>query len=153
MNNSERWGRCSLQNADKATSTIFWGLCLGQGEKWRSVIQLLVKQEESKCSWVSAWSQVLWLAFYRNSLIIRNNAICNNMDGPGDDRTKWSKSEKDKNYISHICGLKKMIQLNLSTEQKQTHRPRKQTYFPRGKLGLHVHTAIFRMDSQPRLIV
>ena len=25
--------------------------------------------------------------------IEQNNAICSNMDGPGDDHTKWSKSE------------------------------------------------------------
>ena len=28
-----------------------------------------------------------------------NNAICSNMDGPREYRTKWSKSEKDKYYM------------------------------------------------------
>ena len=35
-----------------------------------------------------------------------NNAICSNMDGPGDYHTKWSKSEKDK-YITYMYNLKK----------------------------------------------
>ena len=35
-----------------------------------------------------------------------NHAISSDMDGPGDDKTKWSKSEKDKHYtISLICGI------------------------------------------------
>ena len=34
-----------------------------------------------------------------------NNAICNNLDGPRDYHTKWSKSEKDMGHtISLICG-------------------------------------------------
>ena len=35
-----------------------------------------------------------------------NNAICSNMDGPGDDHTKWSKSDRKDKYhmISLICG-------------------------------------------------
>ena len=35
-----------------------------------------------------------------------NNAVCNNMDGPGDYHTEWSQTEKDKyNMIAHICGI------------------------------------------------
>ena len=35
-----------------------------------------------------------------------NNAICNNMDRPRDDHTKWSKKEKDKCHtISLICEI------------------------------------------------
>ena len=49
-----------------------------------------------------------------------------------------SQTEKDKYYISLICG--KIIQMNLFTKQKQTHRHRRQTYgYQRGrggKLGL-----------------
>ena len=33
-----------------------------------------------------------------------NIAICSNMDGPRE-YTKWSKTEKDKYYISLICGI------------------------------------------------
>ena len=31
-----------------------------------------------------------------------NDAICSNMDGPGDDHTKWSKSEKDKHHRTSL---------------------------------------------------
>ena len=35
-----------------------------------------------------------------------NNAICNNMDRPRDDHTKWSQKEKDKYHtISLICEI------------------------------------------------
>ena len=69
-----------------------------------------------------------------------NNAIYSNMDGPRDDHTKLSKSDKDKYHmLSLICGIKKMIQVNLFTKQKQTHRHRKQTYgYQRGKNTLGV---------------
>ena len=49
-----------------------------------------------------------------------------------------SQTEKDRYHmISLICGiLKKMIQMNLFTKQKQTHRLRKQTYdYQRRKVG------------------
>ena len=36
--------------------------------------------------------------------------------------------EKDKYSITYTQNLKKMIQINLYTKQKQTHRHRKQTY-------------------------
>ena len=57
------------------------------------------------------------------------------MDGPRDYHTKRSKLEKD-NYhmISFIHGIYNLIQMNLFTKQKQTHRHRKQIYgFQRGK--------------------
>ena len=46
-----------------------------------------------------------------------------------------SDTEEDKYHmISFICGIKKMIQMNLFTKQKQTHRHRKQIYgYQRGK--------------------
>ena len=66
-----------------------------------------------------------------------NNAICSKTDEPSNYHTKWSKSDKDKYHmISLICRLQKMIQMNLFTKQKQTHRCRKQTYgYQRGKGG------------------
>ena len=40
-----------------------------------------------------------------------------------------SQTEKNKYHvISLICGILKMIKMNLFTKQKQTHRHRKQTY-------------------------
>ena len=46
-----------------------------------------------------------------------------------------SQREKDKYYIiSLICGTRKMVQINLFTKPKQTHRHKKQTYgYQRGK--------------------
>ena len=36
-----------------------------------------------------------------------NNAICNNMNGPRDDHTKWSQTEKIKYHdITYMCNLK-----------------------------------------------
>ena len=51
--------------------------------------------------------------------------------------SKVSQEEKDKTMISLICGiLKKMIEMNLFTKQKQTPRHRKQTNgYQRGKGG------------------
>ena len=48
-----------------------------------------------------------------------------------------SQTEKDKYYIILLlCGILKMIQMNLSTKEKQTHRLRKQIYgYQRGKVG------------------
>ena len=48
-----------------------------------------------------------------------------------------SLTEKDKYHmISLMCGILKMIQMNLFTKQKKTHRHRKQTYgYQRGKGG------------------
>ena len=46
-----------------------------------------------------------------------------------------SQKENDKYHVtSLICGILKMIQMNLFTKQKQTHRHRKQIYsYQRGK--------------------
>ena len=64
-----------------------------------------------------------------------NNAIFSNMDGPRDDHTKWSKPEKT-NIIRDClyAESEKILQRNLLTKQKQTHRYKKQTYdYQRGK--------------------
>ena len=67
----------------------------------------------------------------------RSNAICSNVDGPRDYHTKRSKSDRETQIsydITYMLNLKKMIQMNLFTNQKQTHRHRKQTYgYQRGK--------------------
>ena len=45
------------------------------------------------------------------------------MDGPRDCHIEWSKSEEEILYdIAYMQNLKKMIQMNLFTKQKQTHR-------------------------------
>ena len=46
--------------------------------------------------------------------------------------------ERQISYITYMWNLKKMIQMNLFTEQKQTHKHRKQTYgYERGKGGIN----------------
>ena len=65
-----------------------------------------------------------------------------------------SQTDKDKYHmISLIVEYKNMIQMNLFTKQKQTHRHRKQTYgYQRGKgrrdnlgaWGQQVHTIIYK---------
>ena len=54
-----------------------------------------------------------------------NNAICGNMDGPRNDHSKSSKSDKDKYHMTPlICVILNMTWVNLSTKQKWTHRHR-----------------------------
>ena len=38
-----------------------------------------------------------------------NDAICSNMDGPGDYHFKWSKSDEDKYHVSLINGIWNLI--------------------------------------------
>ena len=84
------------------------------------------------------------------------------MDGPGDYHTKWGKSERERQILYDIAYMqnlkKKMIQTNLFTKQKQTHRLREWTYGyqggrvgKRGRLEIwdwHVHTDICKIDNQ-----
>ena len=45
-------------------------------------------------------------------------------------------NQRKTNMVSLICGILKNYGMNLFTIQKQTHRPRKQTYgYQRGKVG------------------
>ena len=70
-----------------------------------------------------------------------NNAICNNMNGPRDYHTKWSKPGRERQVsydTTYMCNLKekKKTQMNLFPKQKETHKHRKQTYgYQRGKRG------------------
>ena len=62
------------------------------------------------------------------------------MDRPGDYHTKLSKSDRERHVsynITYMLNLKKKIQMNLLTEQKQTHRLREQTYgYQEGRVGV-----------------
>ena len=51
--------------------------------------------------------------------------------------SKVSQIEKDKYYMmSLICGIRKIVKMNLFTKQKQTHRHRKEAYsYQRQNLG------------------
>ena len=62
-----------------------------------------------------------------------NNAICSNRDRPRHYHPKWYKSET--NIISYCLYVES--KMNLFTQQKETHRHRKQTYGDhRGKQGM-----------------
>ena len=64
-----------------------------------------------------------------------NKAICSNMDRPRDYHTKWNKSDRETQIsydTTYMRNLKKRIQINLFTKQKQTHRLREGTYGYRG---------------------
>ena len=60
------------------------------------------------------------------------------MDGPVDDHTKWSKSDRERQipYWYHLyVESYQRIQMNLFTKQKQYHRLWKQTYgYQRGNV-------------------
>ena len=56
-----------------------------------------------------------------------NNAICNNIDRPRDSHIEWSKLDQWRqtpyDYHSHVeSNLKKKIQMNSFTKQKQIYR-------------------------------
>ena len=69
-----------------------------------------------------------WAKYYLFFLLEWNNAICGNMDGPRNDHSKSSKSDKDKYHMTPlICGILNMTWVNLSTQQKRAHRHRTQT--------------------------
>ena len=85
------------------------------------------------------------------------------MDGPGDYHTKWIKSDREGQIydVAYMQNLKKkMIQMNLFTKQKQTHRLREQTSLlgekgrGRDRLGVwdwQVHIAIFKIGNKDLL--
>ena len=55
-------------------------------------------------------------------------STCSNSDGPGDCHTDRHKSEKEKHRIISLMGriYNEMIQMNLFTKQKHTHRLREE---------------------------
>ena len=65
----------------------------------------------------------------------RNWVICRDVDGPRDYHTERSKSDRETQIsydTTYMRNLKKRIQINLFTKQKQTHRLREGTYGYRG---------------------
>ena len=78
-----------------------------------------------------------------NGILLRHkkeqkNAICSNMNGPRDCHTEWSKSDRERQIsydITYMWYLKKLVQMNLFTKQKQSHRERMYLWLPGGKSG------------------
>ena len=50
------------------------------------------------------------------------------MDGPRKCHTGWSKLDREEKYCIASSNLKELIQINLLTKQKESHRLRKWTY-------------------------
>ena len=73
-----------------------------------------------------------------------NNAICSNMDGPRGCHIDWSKSDRERQIydIVYMWNLEKIVQMNLFTKQKYSHRYRKQTYGYQGEKGGGIHCEI-----------
>ena len=63
-----------------------------------------------------------------------NNAICSNMDGPRDDHAEVSQRKTNIIWYHLFMESKKIVQTNLHTKQKQTHRHRKESFgYQRGR--------------------
>ena len=97
--------------------------------------------KQPKCPSTEEGIKKMWYVYIKGILLSHkkgwNNTICSNMDGPRDYHTKWSKLERERQIsydMAYMCNLKKMIQMNLFTKQKQTHRHKRQTYgYQRGR--------------------
>ena len=56
------------------------------------------------------------------------------MDGPSDCHAEWSQTEENKYHMtSLLCESKIIVQMNLLTKQKLSHRFRKQIYGNKGE--------------------
>ena len=66
-----------------------------------------------------------------------NDAICKNMNGPRDDQTKWSKSDKDKYDIAYTQNLKKKKWYKWTYLQTETDSQTSKTnlQLPKGEQG------------------
>ena len=67
-----------------------------------------------------------------------NNAICSNIDVPRDCHIEWSKSNRERQILHNMAYMRNliMIQMNLFTKQKQTHRLIEWTYgYQEGRVG------------------
>ena len=96
--------------------------------------------KQPKCPWIDEWIKKMWYKYTMEYY----SAIKENEIMPF--AATWMDLEivilsdvrqRQISYdIAYMWTLKKMIQINLFTKQKQTHRLRKQTYgYQRGKVG------------------
>ena len=91
--------------------------------------------KQPKCLSTNEWIEDMWF-IYTIPLERWNNATDSYMDGRGDCCTEWSKSYRERSISHHMAymwNLKNMVQMNLSSKQKQTHRLRKQTWLSGGQ--------------------
>ena len=74
------------------------------------------------------------------------------MDEPRDYHTKHT---KDEYHMSLICGIQKMMKMNLFIKQKWTHGHRKQKWWSKGRVGgelgvwdHYICPPIYEIDNQ-----
>ena len=97
-------------------------------------------RKQPKCPSTEEWIKKMgYIYTIENYSAIKkewNDTICSNMSGPRDYHIKWIVRQRMTNIWYHLYAeSKKMIQMNLFSKEKQTHRLRKQTYgYQRGKL-------------------
>ena len=90
--------------------------------------------KQLNCPLTDEWIKKLWYIYTAEyySAIKRNETLpfaATWMDLEMITLSEVSQTEKDKYHmISLICGIQNMIQVNIFTKQKQTHRHRKQIY-------------------------
>ena len=114
--------------------------------------------KQRKCPLTKEWIKKMWYITH-NGILLRhykewNKAICNNMDGPRECHTEWSKSDRDGEIsydIPYMWNLKRN-NTNELTKQKEMQRLRKWTYDCQGEgivreFGKTMYTAIFKMDN------
>ena len=99
--------------------------------------------KQPKCPSTDEWLKKMWYIYTMEYyLAIKKNEIVPFAATWMDLEIIWSKSDRERQIsyaITYRCHLKKMIQMNLFTKQKHSHRHRKQTYgYQRGrdKLGV-----------------
>ena len=92
-----------------------WELVMDR-EAWRTEVHGVAKSQIQ----LSNWTELIGLLLSHKKEW--NNAIYSSMDGPRDDHTKWSKSERQISYdITYMWNLKYDTN-ELSYEPEQTHR-------------------------------
>ena len=99
---------------------------------------------------------------YYSAIKTNKNAICSNTDGPRDYHTEWGKSDTKKQIsydINYMWNLKKRVQMNWLTKQKESHRctdtENKHGYGEMGKGGLNRETGIdiYTLHTQNRQLM
>ena len=54
----------------------------------------------NKCPFTDEWIKKIWYMYMMEYYsATKKNAVCNNLDGPGDYHTKWSECNKDKYHM------------------------------------------------------